>query len=107
MKSVIGYAVPASIIALAIPLALGLVPPNETYGFRTSLTLSSPESWYKANRVAGWITIVAMAATIGANSVLSSRYQAWPEHKLLRLMTGTLVASLLVALAASLFFIRP
>jgi uncharacterized membrane protein len=39
--------------ALGIPLALGRVPPNGTYGFRTPKTLSSPAIWYAANRIQG------------------------------------------------------
>lgn len=41
-------------IVLALPLVLGLIPPNRFYGVRTRATLASPEVWRKANRVGGW-----------------------------------------------------
>lgn len=41
-------------VALGLPLALGLVPPNVWYGFRTRLTLHNRPAWDAANRAAGW-----------------------------------------------------
>jgi len=40
-------------VGINVPLALGKIPPNWFYGFRTRKTLSSPEIWYPANRAAG------------------------------------------------------
>lgn len=52
---------------LGIPLALGKVPPNWFYGFRTPKTLSRPEVWYEANRAfGGEITIAGAAITVVA-----------------------------------------
>ena len=53
-RLVVGLFVPLLALALAVPLILEKVPPNNTYGFRTSRTLSAPEIWYPANRMAGW-----------------------------------------------------
>ena len=39
---------------LSVPMTLRRVPPNPIYGFRTRLTLSSPDIWYPANAFAGW-----------------------------------------------------
>ena len=47
------------IAALSVPLILRLVKPNLIYGFRTPLTLSSPEIWYPANAFAGWALLIA------------------------------------------------
>jgi uncharacterized membrane protein len=44
---------------LGVPLALGRVPPNSTYGFRTARTLSDPAVWYAVNRSSGQDLIVA------------------------------------------------
>ena len=37
----------------SIPLALGWVPPNPFYGFKTRFTRSSPAVWYPANAFVG------------------------------------------------------
>jgi uncharacterized membrane protein len=50
---------PLIIIALAIPMVLGIVPPNGIYGFRTPYTMSSDEVWYRANRVSGIALVVS------------------------------------------------
>ena len=55
--------VPVLTIALSIPMVLGKIPPNRFYGFRTRKTLSNPEVWYRANRLAGIDLIVASLAT--------------------------------------------
>lgn len=39
---------------LAIPLILGLIPPNRWYGFRTARTLPDERVWYRVNTVGGW-----------------------------------------------------
>jgi uncharacterized membrane protein len=49
----------ALMFALAIPMALKLVPPNPVYGIRTSKTLSSREIWYAANRSTGIDMVIA------------------------------------------------
>jgi hypothetical protein len=43
----------------SVPMILRKVPPNPTYGFRTRLTLSSPEVWYPANAFSGWTLLIA------------------------------------------------
>ena len=60
-------AVGALFTGLGIPLALGKVPPNLFYGFRTPKTLSSPEIWYPANRSMGIdMTIAGIVITIAS-----------------------------------------
>jgi uncharacterized membrane protein len=45
------FFVPASIILLlALPLILGLIPPNRIYGVRTAETLADKSLWYQVNR---------------------------------------------------------
>ncbi|MES2660905.1 MAG: SdpI family protein [Verrucomicrobiota bacterium] len=46
------------VISLSIPMLLDRIPRNKFYGFRTSLTLSSDEIWYPANRFAAKLLIV-------------------------------------------------
>jgi uncharacterized membrane protein len=49
------------IIAVAIPLILGLIPRNRWYGIRTSKTLSDERVWYRSNRFAGWAFVCSGA----------------------------------------------
>jgi uncharacterized membrane protein len=51
------------LFVVSIPLAFDLVPPNGFYGFRIASTMANPETWRRANIVAGWVFIVA--AVIG------------------------------------------
>ena len=54
------FGLPAIIFAvLALPLVLGLVPPNRYYGLRTAATLGSSTVWIRANRAAGWGVLAA------------------------------------------------
>ena len=41
------------LIAISLPMMYDKVPPNGFYGFRTPRTMSDPNLWYPANRVAG------------------------------------------------------
>jgi uncharacterized protein (TIGR04206 family) len=50
---------PLMLIAVSIPLVIGVVPPNWIYGFRTAKTMSNPQFWYEANRHAGANLIAA------------------------------------------------
>jgi uncharacterized membrane protein len=49
------------VFVLCLPLVFKLVPPNRVYGFRTSVTLSRPEIWYRANVFSGVAMMAAMA----------------------------------------------
>jgi uncharacterized membrane protein len=54
--------------ALALPMIYDKIPPNKFYGFRTPRTLSDPNVWYPANRVAG--RDLAVAGVIVATTAL-------------------------------------
>jgi hypothetical protein len=67
------FFVPASIILLvALPLALGVIPPNRFYGVRTPLTLADAPGWYAVNRLAGW-------ALMGASLFYLALAALWPS----------------------------
>ena len=61
MEAVIGiYAgMGLLVILICVPMILEMVPPNNWYGFRTRRTLSDPNVWYPANRIAGQYLAVA------------------------------------------------
>ncbi len=56
------------LIAISLPLIYDKVPPNGFYGFRTPRTMSDPNVWYPANRVAG--RNLAVAGSIVATTAL-------------------------------------
>jgi hypothetical protein len=56
------FSIPAALLLiLAIPLVLGLIPPNRGYGIRTAKTLAHPQIWYRANRFGGWGVLLSSA----------------------------------------------
>ena len=51
-------------IALAVPMAMRMVPPNSLYGFRTPKTLGDERIWYEANQKSGINLIAAGVLTL-------------------------------------------
>ena len=105
-KLAVGIVVPLIALALAVPLILEKVPPNNTYGFRTSKTLSAPEIWYPANRVAGWFMVSAAAVSLCFNLALWWAFPAWPPEKATPWMTGGTLIPLAIAVIASFIYLR-
>ena len=56
------------VAAVALPMMYDKIPPNRFYGFRTPRTLSDPNVWYPANRVAG--RNLALAGVVVATTAL-------------------------------------
>jgi hypothetical protein len=95
---------PPLTLAISIPLIFGLVRPNRWYGVRTRKTLSSPQLWYRANRVGGICLTVATLAALAVWGLL-----AWvPMDPPLRvaLDLAVLAASVLAASALMLAQVR-
>src|SRR5882724_11133126 len=56
------FATPALILFIvAVPLAIGVIPRNRLYGFRTRRTLVDDAAWYPVNRFAGFGIMIASA----------------------------------------------
>lgn len=53
-------------------LALGLVPPNHTFGIRFPQALVSVDNWYRVNRFGGIALAIWGASSLGAGSLLLS-----------------------------------
>ena len=102
----VGIFVPLLALALAVPLILEKVPPNNTYGFRTSKTRSAPEIWYPANRVAGWFMVCAAAVSLCFNLALWRAFPEWPLEKMTSWMTGGTLIPLALAVVASFIYLR-
>ncbi|MGA8221363.1 MAG: SdpI family protein [Candidatus Acidiferrales bacterium] len=104
--ALVAYILPGMAVVFGLPMALGLVPPNRFYGFRTRKTLSSPEVWYPANQVCGWAMVVAGTVAILHNSHFHHQHADWPsttQQISLSLSTGFL---LLLAVAISALYLR-
>ena len=88
----------ALLVGLSIPLVQGKVPPNSTYGFRTSKTLADPSIWYEANRFAGRVTITVSIVMIflGIALLLLDRYTNLDPNSLIALGLAFEVVPLLV-----------
>jgi uncharacterized membrane protein len=95
------FFVPASIILfLAVPLILGMIPPNRIYGVRTTATLADKRRWYDANRYGGWTLLgsslfyLAIAALWPNTIAGTSDLGRWILH--LGGFAGSLLVSLLL-----------
>jgi hypothetical protein len=93
-------------IGAAIPMALGLVPPNRWYGFRTPKTRASPDIWYPANRACGWFLIGAGSLALCFNLVLLSVHPDWSEKELVFWMGNSLGFWVLLAIIPSFLYLR-
>lgn len=83
---------PLLLAIVSFPLAFGLIGPNSFYGVRTAETLSSMETWYRANLNAGWVGLVfgAIACFANLRIVQSSKLQA--KKKIWFTLSSTLLA---------------
>ena len=85
-----GMWIPALFAALAVPLALGLVPRGRWYGFRTPRTLLSDEVWYPANRFFGVVWLLASLIWVATDL-------AFPRHAM-SIGLGASAAAVLLSL---------
>lgn len=91
------WCLPALMIALALPMVLGKIPPNRYYGFRTRKTLSNSEIWYRANRGAGIDLIIASLASLLASAMLVpllGKEAAFPASLLLFVVASMLATGI-------------
>jgi uncharacterized membrane protein len=93
---------PILVLALGLPLALRLVPPNRLYGFRTATAFSSLEAWYDLNCATG-IALIA-AGIVGGLVIMLLTYQAFglksePRHLIGILATGAAMLLSLIPVA--------
>ena len=101
----VAYIVPLIVAAVSVPMLLGRVPPNQLYGYRTRKTLSSPDIWYKANRVAGRNMFAAGALALIVNLCLWALLER-PEKALTLWMANVLTALLVLSCVVSYLQVR-
>jgi hypothetical protein len=102
MLSVVFFLIAYAVIALAaVPLAMGIVPPNPYFGFRTPRCLDNSTLWYTVNAVGGQLILVA----VGISAILLMMYQGtwlrgfWSQLFLFIIPIGA-------AIGATLYFER-
>jgi len=102
----VAYVFPAVVALAAVPMLLGRLSPNGSYGYRTSKTLSSTAIWYKANRFAGWAFLIGMALTILCNLLVWRMHPDWPTGMLILWMCAPMSVAPLLSLMASSLYVR-
>ncbi len=94
------------VVALCVPMMYDKIPPNSFYGFRTPRTLSDPNVWYPANRVAGRnLALAGLIVIITALVVFAMQNSIHPKTAALTLLVVSL-ASLTGAVIHSLIALR-
>src|SRR3954462_7822100 len=94
------FAIPAVVIFISsIPLALGMVPRNRFYGFRTRRTLTDDATWLRVNRFAGVAIMIASVIyfTITISKPYDGDFRIWLVH--LTAFVVPLVAALTITAA--------
>jgi ABC-type Fe3+-siderophore transport system permease subunit len=96
------FAIPAlAFFILSIPLALGLIPRNRLYGFRTRRTLADDALWYRVNRFAGFGIMIASAiyGLVAIARPYDRDFSVWLLH--LAAFAGPLVLAIIVSVSYS------
>jgi uncharacterized membrane protein len=77
------FAIPAVIFfVVGIPLAIGWIPINRVYGFRTRRTLTDDATWLRVNRFAGIAIMIASVIyfTITISKPYDGDFRIWLVH---------------------------
>src|SRR5437868_845618 len=94
------------VILICMPMILEMVPPNNWYGFRTRRTLSDPNVWYPANRIAGqYLAVAGFVIVITTLLVFLFQKNLLPKTSSLILLSVSSI-SLLGASVLSLIALR-
>jgi hypothetical protein len=93
-------------VGFGIPMALGLVPPNRFYGYRTRRTLSSVDVWYRPNRVCRWSLAIAGIAALCHNALFRHDHADLPSAAQQLFMTISTGVLLVLGLVVSAFYVR-
>jgi len=92
------FAIPAfAFFILSIPLAIGAIPPNRLYGFRTRRTLANDAAWYRVNRLAGFGIMIASAiyGLVASARPYNRDFSVWLIH--LAAFAGPLALAIIVS----------
>ena len=94
------------VILICVPMILERVPPNNWYGFRTPRTLSDPNVWYPANRIAGQYLAVAGTGIVLTTLVVFLFQKSLPPNTASIILLSFSLISILGASVMSLIALR-
>lgn len=101
------FFVPAVLFfAAAIPLILGLIPPNRVYGIRTSKTLSDESVWYDANRYGGWAIVLSSTAYLAVAKAVPTSGPHDPDFSLWLLHLSAFALPLILGILQTVRYTR-
>jgi hypothetical protein len=101
------FFVPASILLLvALPLILGLIPPNRIYGVRTVETMADKSLWYQVNRYGGWALVVSSLIYLGIAWIFPSVVAGETDLGRWALHLGAFAGPLLISLLLIRSYVR-
>ena len=89
----IGAGIPLLFFALALPLALQLVPPNRWFGFPTP----SPANWHRTNRAFGLSLLLAALFSALINAALAVCFADGPTAPLSLWMSNQSIGWIILA----------
>ncbi|HPO12220.1 MAG TPA: SdpI family protein [Candidatus Hydrogenedentes bacterium] len=92
------------IIALAIPMITGIVPPNSGYGVRTTATMSNPDIWYPANRFGGGCLAAAGIVTLLVSLVMLAYARKLNTWVVTLICFGSFLLCIFGTLAGTLYY---
>ena len=104
--ALVAYLFPGLGIIFGTPLALGMVPPNRFYGYRTRKTFSSTEIWYRANRFCGWAMVISGLVALFYNLYSLRAHAGWPSATQQLAVTIATAILLLLGLFISSLYVR-
>ena len=93
-------------IILGIPLALNKIGPNGVYGFRTSKTLSDPQTWYAVNRIGGIDLMIAGIVIILGSLLFKIMLKSYPPSTIISANVALLTASLAIVVVHSFIVLK-
>lgn len=93
------------LVALGVPLALGKVPPNPLYGFRTPATQNDPELWYPVNARTG-LDLIGSGLVLGFVAWLLPRFVQMANDTYMAVWTTGIVIALLFVFLRGAMLLR-
>lgn len=98
-------AVQALFVVVALPLALGRIPRNRFYGYRTCATLRDDATWYGANAYFA-VRLIAAAVVTSLVTIALYRSDALAPKTFLDATVALMLAPVLVAGVLTTRFVR-
>lgn len=102
----IAYFTPAVFVLVGLPLALGLISPNNLYGFRTEETFESLDVWYSINSLGGWVFVLSGLIAIVFLALVHKKWVTAPLVKFLVMLLLPIVFCLVTVFFVAIFMLK-